>query len=207
MFKDESSESESLTGIVDRSRRAVLEQFVIGGAALAAFGFGTTTDVSAAPDAAACSNLQQLAAGKVRRVVAGTNPEGKSRIVSDTVLDTKGTIFLWTSDAQHPLGAGAADEKPFTKSPSELWSRCYIASLAPNKDPKPTRENQQGFHINPVRGVVCVFVLSGNITYLTDLDEVQLKPGDVLVMRDNRHSWRNEGTEPVQIFVAAHAVV
>jgi hypothetical protein len=197
MSNNETSQSET----VDQNRRSVLETLAIGGAALAALGFGAGTSEAADSD-----NLQQLNAGKIRRVVAGTAPDGQSRIVSDTVLDTKGTIFLWTSDQKNPLGAGAADEKAFTKSPSELWSRCYIAALAPNKDPKPTKENKGGFHINPVRGIVYVFVLSGSITYLTDMNEVLLHPGDVLVMRDNRHSWRNDGTEPVKIFVAAHAV-
>jgi uncharacterized cupin superfamily protein len=50
-----------------------------------------------------------------------------------------------------------------------------------------------------------VFVLTGSITYLTDLQEVKLNAGDLLIMRDNAHSWRNDGTEPVNILVAALA--
>jgi hypothetical protein len=205
MSKSRSSESEPREPVIDIARRTMLEQFALGGAALAAIGLGSValaTPIEAAPASASCENLQPIAAGKIRRVVCGVNSAGKGRVVSDTVIPTG---ILWTTDGQHPLGASPADERPYVSAPSELRSRWYIAALKPNAEPKPTLENRQGFHINPVRGITYVFVLTGSITYLTDLQEVKLNAGDLLIMRDNAHSWRNDGTEPVNILVAALA--
>lgn len=206
MSKNQSSTSEDRERAVNSGRRAMLGQVAVGGAALAALGLGKVANAAVAdagPESSGqCGALLPIAAGKIRRVVCGSNPEGKSRVVSDTVIDTG---VLWTTDAEKPLGAGAADEKAYASAESKLRSRWYIATLQPNKDPKPTSQNQQGFHLNPVRGITYVFVLSGEITHLLDLQEVKLKAGDLLIMRDTHHSWRNEGTEPVKILVAALA--
>jgi hypothetical protein len=185
---------------VDFGRRTVLERVALGGAMFAALGVGGTevADAQEAP----CGVLQPVAAGKIRRVVTGVNAEGQSKVVSDSQIDLG---VPWTTDPNMPIGQGPADEKAYASQPSKLRSRCDIASLAPNKDPKPDMKNRQGYHFNPVRGITYVLVLSGNITHLLDLEEVKLKAGDLLVMRDTEHSWRNDGSEPVKLFVAAVA--
>jgi quercetin dioxygenase-like cupin family protein len=45
--------------------------------------------------------------------------------------------------------------------------------------------------------VAYVLVLTGEIVYLVDREEVRLKAGDLVVERGTYHSWRNEGDTPV----------
>ena len=45
------------------------------------------------------------------------------------------------------------------------------------------------------------FVLNGSLVFLTDLQEVRLKAGDVVVERHTFHSWRNETNDPVSMLI------
>ena len=44
-------------------------------------------------------------------------------------------------------------------------------------------------------------LLTGEVTFLVDVEEVALRAGDLVVERGTDHSWRNEGTEPVAVLV------
>ena len=50
-------------------------------------------------------------------------------------------------------------------------------------------------------GVAYVFVLTGEIVFLVDREEVRLRAGDLVVERGTMHSWRNEGDTPVGLLV------
>ena len=50
-------------------------------------------------------------------------------------------------------------------------------------------------------------VISGRLTLVLDSGEYELGPGDTVVVRGDRHSWRNYGSEPAQMaIVSVHAV-
>ena len=47
-------------------------------------------------------------------------------------------------------------------------------------------------------------VLEGEITLALDLEEVQLKAGDTVVLRGGRHSWRNRSGKPCVVAMSSH---
>jgi hypothetical protein len=197
MSKDQYSQSEGRESVGNPDRRALLEQIAVAGVALAAIGLSSPANAApaeATPQSAECGALQAVMSGKIRRVVTGCNADGKSRVVSDTVVDV--VSDLWKTAADQPLGPGPTEEPSYSRL---LQSRFGVETLKPSEEPKPTHENRRGFHTTP--GVTHIFVLNGNITYMTDLDEVKLKAGDLVIQRNSAHAWRNDGTEPVRIFV------
>ncbi len=50
-------------------------------------------------------------------------------------------------------------------------------------------------------------VNDGPVTLILDSGEYVLKPGDAVIMRGDRHAWRNDGSEPALMAAAvtAHA--
>jgi mannose-6-phosphate isomerase-like protein (cupin superfamily) len=176
-------------------RRAMLERSAAGGAALAAglFGFGGATEAGAAQ---LSTGLQQaVTTGRMRRVVSAHDSLGKSFIASDEEV---GINELWRTSADQLLGEGPAGE-PAPAFRATGASSYYIATIQTSPDPMPTLENRIGFHQTP--GVAYVLVLTGEVVYMVDLEEVRLKAGDLVVERGTEHSWRNEGDTPVALLV------
>ncbi len=50
-------------------------------------------------------------------------------------------------------------------------------------------------------GIAYCLILNGEIAFLVDMQEVIVRAGDVVVERNTLHSWRNEGREPVSMFI------
>jgi len=178
-------------------RRAMLQYSALGGAGLVAAVVGNPGTTEASPYQSVEAGPQRpVMTGRARRVVTGYSPAGRSYIVSDQVVDI---ADLWATTADKPLGEGPlGEEHPFyTRATGE--SLCFMATIAPSSDPKPTLANRIGFHVS--RGVAYVFVLTGEIFFLVDEEEVLLKAGDLLVERGTDHSWRNEGSAPVGMFI------
>lgn len=175
-------------------RRAMLERSAAGSAALAAglLGFGGATEAGAAQ---LPTGLQQaVTTGRMRRVVSARDGQGKSFIASDEEVDIS---ELWRTTEDQLLGAGPAGE-PAPAFRATGASSFYIATMPKSPDPMPTLQNRIGFH--QTRGVGYVLILTGELVYMVDREEVRLKPGDFLVERGTEHSWRNEG-DPVTMLV------
>jgi hypothetical protein len=176
-------------------RRTMLGRSVLGGAAVAV---GLV-----APERVAAAGLVQstggvsgaVKAGRMRRVVTGTNDDGKSFIASDEMVATNN---LWTTSPDHPLGAGPTGEAVQIDRATGA-SRCFIAMLPPSGDLMPSLENRIGFHRTP--GVAYCLLLTGQVDFLVDVEEVRLQAGDLVVERGTEHSWRNRGSEPVGLLV------
>ncbi len=80
--------------------------------------------------------------------------------------------------------SGAASEEAYAAS----FAAVGAAHARTDKSRHP------GMHrTNSVDYIVC---LKGNSTLLLDADEVDLKPGDVVVQRGTNHAWINKGAEP-----------
>ena len=176
-------------------RRAMLERSAAGSAALAAglLGFGGATEAGAAQ---LPTGLQQaLTTGRMRRVVSARDSQGKSFIASDEEV---GINELWRTSGDQLLGAGPAGE-PAPAFRATGASSFYIATMEKSPDPMPTLQNRIGFH--QTRGVGYVLVLTGELVYMVDREEVRLKAGDFVVERGTEHSWRNEGDTPVAMLV------
>jgi hypothetical protein len=164
----------------------MLARTAAGSAALAGGLFGVVSALEAA---------QAPAANRVRRIVTAHNAEGKSYIASDEMVSPAN---LWTTNAEQVLGAPPAGEpKQVSKLTGE--SRHFITAIQPSKDPKPDLKNRIGFHRTP--GVAYCYVLSGELFFLVDTQEVKIKAGDLVVERNTMHSWRNEGTVPATMLI------
>ena len=187
-------------------RRKLLARCIGGGAgALAATMFTGSSSLAQNQQARPAPSVRpQVTSDRIRRVLTGTNAQGQSVIVSDELAPV---AEIWRTSHEQPLGAAAAQEStqllPTTVSqidPMPGGSRFFIASIGPSAQPKPTRENRQGFHRTAT--VDYIFVLSGEITLLTDLQEVKLNTGDCTILRNISHSWRNDLDRPCQLLVA-----
>ncbi len=178
-------------------RRAMLERSVLGGAAVAA-GLLTVEAPAAAAltQSGADAGVQGVVTrGRMRRVTTGRNRVGKSFIAGD---ETVGINDLWRTSPDQPLGAGPAGELAVIARATG-GSRCFIAMLPPSTDPMPSLENRVGFH--QTGGVAYCLLLTGEVVFLVDVEEVRLTAGDLVVERGTDHSWRNEGAEPVALLV------
>lgn len=175
------------------NRRALLGYSAAGGAALAGSFFGAIGDTAAAAlqESATPSPRGQ----RMRRVVTAHNAEGKSYVASDEMIDV---AALWTTKPDQPLGAARAGE-PKLVSRATGETRYFVATIQPSKDPKPTLVNRVGFHRTP--GIAYCYLLTGEIVFLVDTQEVKVRAGDLVIERNTMHSWRNDGTVPVSMLI------
>ena len=175
-------------------RRAMLERTAVGGVAVAAGLIGAST-VSVAGAQTDAGFVHAVTTGRMRRVVSAHDSEGKSFIESDEVVDIDS---LWATTSDQVLGPGPASEPTRNLRPTGA-SRYYIATIARSPDPMPTLDNRTGFH--RTHGVAYVHVLTGEIVYMVDRQEVRLQAGDLVIDRGTEHSWRNESETPVGLLV------
>ncbi len=178
----------------EMGRRTMLERTAVGGVAVAAGLLGATS-VPAAGAQADAGLAHAVTTGRMRRVVSAHDAEGKSFIESDEEVDIGS---LWATTSDQLLGPGP-DGEPAPRFRPTGASRYYIATIARSPAPMPTLENRIGFHRTP--GVAYVHVLTGEIVYMVDRQEVRLQAGDLVVERGTEHSWRNEGATPVGLLV------
>jgi hypothetical protein len=173
-------------------RRTLLEGSAAGGALLAANFFA---GLIAPARAEAQSAAAPKPGAKMRRIVTAHNAEGKSYIASDELVDV---ASLWTTQPDVVLGAAVEGERlQVAKATGE--TRFFVATIAPSKDPKPDLKNRIGFHRTP--GIAYCYVLSGEVVFLVDLQEVRVKTGELVVERNTMHSWRNETSAPVTMLI------
>ena len=56
-------------------------------------------------------------------------------------------------------------------------------------------------HLHRSETVDYAIVLEGEISHLTESDEVLLRQGDVLIQRGTYHAWRNRSKQPALVAV------
>ena len=174
-------------------RRQMLQMSAAGGLTLASGLLGGL--LSPTPAAGADGSITPQN-GKLRRVVSGLNPEGKSYIAID---DSADVANLFATPVGRALGEVAKNEPAQLPMNASGQTRCFVAAIQPHKDQKPTMANRIGFHKGA--GISYCLILNGTLTYLTDTQETVIKSGDLVVERSTLHSWRNEGTTPVSMFI------
>lgn len=176
-------------------RRAMLERSAVGGAALAAGFFGLSSVTAAGAGQSSAGLAQSVTTGRLRRVVSAHDSEGQSFIATDEEVSVND---LWSTTDDEMLGSGPATESaPDYRATGA--SHCFISTIEKSPNPLPSLENRIGFH--QTMGVAYVFVLTGEIVFLVDREEVRLRAGDLVVERGTMHSWRNEGDTPVGLLV------
>ena len=167
---------------------------------------------------------------KIRRVVTGHTPGGKSAVVSDSSVDpvtvalTPGTEFhtLWGGDAM-PMFPDDGSPLPFsTYFPPPGGFRFGLVTVPPKSSTPPEildleaalkemeeklpgmashmDPNAPGMHVTDT--IDFIYVISGEIWLeLDDGKEVLLRAGDTLVQNGTRHGWHNKGSEPCRFAI------
>jgi mannose-6-phosphate isomerase-like protein (cupin superfamily) len=167
---------------------------------------------------------------KVRRVVTGQDPGGKSVFVSDSEVDPielsilPGTAFhrIWGSDEQPSLPTdGSQPAAPMYFPPTEGY-RFSFFTLGPDEVALPEdldigaaleelgtklpglgeamEPENPGMHTTDT--VDIDVVISGEVDLeLDDGKTVHLRAGDCVIQNGTRHAWRNRTSEPAVLFV------
>lgn len=152
---------------------------------------------------------------QVRRVVHGTDAEGRSMVLQDDTavhrLETPAftIVDLWRFDGlptdltgtDHlPEGieltppSGSAVFRMCAIAPDEEWAgRSYNESLEAMGHEEAADDGADGRHATDTVDVVVV--LSGEVYCTTDTHETLLKAGDVVVQTGNTHGWSNRSSE------------
>jgi hypothetical protein len=174
-------------------RRQMLQMSAAGGLTLAGGLFGGLLAPGRAAGADGSITPQN---GKLRRVVSGLNPDGKSYIAID---DSADLANVFATPAGRALGEVAKNEPAQLPMNASGQTRCFVAAIPPHTDKKPTLANRIGFHKGA--GISYCLILNGSLTYMTDTQETLVRSGDLVVERSTLHSWRNDGTTPVSMFI------
>jgi ketosteroid isomerase-like protein len=144
--------------------------------------------------------------------------------VSHPAWPGMGATMVWTTDQvpADPSGEADATARPYHAMPHPGGVNFVVAQFPPEAEYRAMTPEQQraARHIgdfiadNPVshedlmigmhvtETVDCEVILSGQLTLILDDGEYVLRRGDAVVMRGDRHAWRNDGSEPA-LMVAA----
>jgi mannose-6-phosphate isomerase-like protein (cupin superfamily) len=167
---------------------------------------------------------------KVRRVVTGQQPDGKSVFVSDTFVEPiqlgimPSTEFhrIWGSDSPPSLPTDGSRPSAPLYFPPESGYRFYFFTLGPDSVALPEdidigqaleelgaklpglgeamEPDNPGMHTTDT--VDIDVVISGEVDLeLDDGETMHLSAGDCVIQNGTRHAWRNRSSEPVAIFV------
>ena len=175
-------------------RREMLQMSAAGGLTLATGFFGAL--VVEAEAAAGDVGSITPKNGQLRRVVSALNAEGKSYIGIDESVELAN---LFSTPAGKVMGEAGQSEAPPALTTATGQTRCFVASIPPHTDTKPTMENRIGFHQGA--GISYCLILNGALTYMTDTQETVVCSGDLVVERSTLHSWRNDSAAPVSMFI------
>jgi mannose-6-phosphate isomerase-like protein (cupin superfamily) len=144
----------------------------------------------------------------VRRIVTGTDAEGRSCLVSEGQAPGAGGFHeLWLSTGGDPLaGQAGAPGPPARLEPEPGGSSWRVFDLPPDEVVAAYLASQNapeveasGFHRTDTLDYV--MILDGEVTLELDRGSVALGPGDCVVQRATRHAWRNRSGRPVKMAV------
>ena len=155
----------------------------------------------------------------LRRIVTGTNDQGRSHVVSDGPPFEFGVLTeLWATESA-PASFGSDDEvagRRVKLEPPQNGTMFRFFRVDP-EDPNKSRDEVEqevatafsvvgAEHCRPdtsrhprmhmTSSVDYIVLLQGEVTLLLDDDEVDLKPFDVVVQRGTNHAWINKTREP-----------
>ncbi|MCD6042141.1 MAG: hypothetical protein K0R40_1744 [Burkholderiales bacterium] len=165
---------------------------------------------------------------RVRRVVTGHDPEGRSVIVSDAPATSVKEIptfpglaltDLWETASAPASNAGNADAaaRPVHLEPPQNGTIFRIVEFPPDASRPKGSDSREGFKsigaghakdaassdpmMHRTATVDYIVVLKGEIHAVMEKGETLLRPGDVLVQRGTNHSWSVRGKEPCIVAV------
>lgn len=144
--------------------------------------------------------------------------------VSHPAWPGMGATMLWTTDEvpADPSGDRDATERPFHAMPHPGGVNFVVAQFPPEAEYRAMSPAGQkaarniddfldhgdlsqddvmiGMHVTDT--IDCDVILSGQLTLILDDGEYVLTPGDAVIMRGDRHAWRNDGDAPALMAAA-----
>lgn len=157
----------------------------------------------------------------VRRVVTATNEAGQSYFMVDGPAGNvsrqpgRGLVFheLWVTGGPLANNEGSLDSAagPVEHHPPVGGSRVRIVEFMPDSQQNAALANDDFAAIGALTTLVgdqndvsmhrnetvdYNIIIRGEIFAKTDLGELLLKPGDVLIQRGTSHTWHNRSNEP-----------
>lgn len=156
---------------------------------------------------------------RARRVIAGTNTDGKSMIVADeetavrVALDAFTVNDVWRTNALpatlngdddlgaelelDPPAAGLVVRLATFPPDAEIDAAAYGASIDTlhGEDANAGDDVAMGLHKTDTIDVATI--LDGEIYSVYETGEVLLGPGDTVINRGNTHAWSNRSGKPV----------
>jgi mannose-6-phosphate isomerase-like protein (cupin superfamily) len=160
---------------------------------------------------------------RVRRVLTGHDPEGKSTIIADgfapnvkQMASMPGLALtdLWETRGAPASNAGLEDaaDRPVRLEPPKNGSILRIVEFPPDSQWRERADAREAFAsigaghaadkrssdpmMHRTRTVDYIIVLKGEIYAVMEKGATLLRAGDVLVQRGTNHSWSVRGTEP-----------
>ena len=132
-----------------------------------------------------------------RRIVTGTDDQGRSRVASEEPVPTSST---WRNDRAEGLVFWVARELPVPMAGQiEPTSDYQPANRAPARGLDGRLFTWAAGHSYPRHATPTldfIIILSGRLELVLDAESRVLEPGDVVVQRGTQHAWRVVGTEP-----------
>jgi quercetin dioxygenase-like cupin family protein len=128
----------------------------------------------------------------VRRLVTIDDERGKSRAIADGPAPE----VIWATDRTPARITTQLPSIPRTFEPPPGGSVCRVVDFLPDGPLRPPMRRS--------RTLDFCLVLEGEITLVLDLEEVQLRAGDVVVQRGTRHAWSNRSARPCRIAISSH---
>jgi mannose-6-phosphate isomerase-like protein (cupin superfamily) len=165
---------------------------------------------------------------RVRRVLTGHDPDGKSTIIADGLAPNLKEMpsfpglaltDLWETTAAPANNDGHADAaaRPIHLEPPKNGTLFRIVEFPPDSTRPQSSDGREGFkaigaaHVqdrhssdpmmHKTSTVDYIVVLKGEIYAVLDKGETLLRPGDVFIQRGTNHSWSVRGAEPCVIAV------
>lgn len=165
------------------------------------------------------NGLRQIAYRPVRRIVTGTNADGRSFIQSDgtppNVFWDPGRLpchVLWATGEAKAPGAEPAPAGHAFPFHSHGGSLLRVADFPPDSfhnqqevkkflDESGVIDNEKPRHFmfHKTESLDYAIVLEGEIWAMMDDGEVLMKAGDVLIQRATNHSWSNRSDKVCRV--------
>lgn len=160
---------------------------------------------------------------RVRRVLTGHTPDGKSTFVADGYAPNMKEMpsfpglaltDLWETTGAPASNAGHADaaDRPIKLEPPPKGTIVRIVEFPPDSNRPKSADGSAGFKaigaghaqdrhssdpmMHRTRTVDYIIVLRGEIHAIMETGEKLLRAGDVLIQRGTNHSWSVRGSEP-----------
>ncbi|MFT4067761.1 cupin domain-containing protein [Paraburkholderia sp.] len=164
---------------------------------------------------------------QVRRLVTGSDPQGRSYLLQDATAPVKpvkglpGLVFheLWrTAHAPSPVAALADPAAPLRLTPEPGGTVIRICDIPPDaahhqpgadidahfaemglsKSGAPVDADPHAL-MHQTRTVDYGILLEGEVWLVLDDGETRLSPGDVVIQRGTRHAWSNRTECPARM--------